>query len=306
MDSLLCSDNFEIFRKVSQQLMISFVLGTLTTHLEESPEPCIVEEEEAESELSPSRSGYIKNKTIEVLQIVQNKNGKWLYGEYQGGKSLSEFMCEHGHIWITKISNVQTGRWCPHCAKASTAIRTRRVGLLRRLNKQINYYNSDQYIFDHVNKQIRNAHSKITVTKEHKRSIARAWYHRNAHRTRGAARQRHKDKYKNDLSYRVNELIKSQLRKCMVKDRPIGKYYDVLGYTTDDLLSHLESLFADGMSWENQGKWHIDHRTPKSWFNLLNADGSINYKEVRECWSLKNLQPLWAVDNIAKGNRYTS
>jgi len=24
---------------------------------------------------------------------------------------------------------------------------------------------------------------------------------------------------------------------------------------------------------------------------------------IKKCWSLENLQPLWAVENISKGNR---
>ncbi len=29
----------------------------------------------------------------------------------------------------------------------------------------------------------------------------------------------------------------------------------------------------------------------------------IDIKEFQECWSLKNLQPLWAEDNLRKGGR---
>jgi hypothetical protein len=27
-------------------------------------------------------------------------------------------------------------------------------------------------------------------------------------------------------------------------------------------------------------------------------------KEFQECWSLKNLQPLWGEDNLSKGSKY--
>ena len=90
----------------------------------------------------------------------------------------------------------------------------------------------------------------------------------------------------------------------MVKDRTMGKYYELLGYYGIDLIAHLESLFIDGMSWDNMGEWHIDHVRPKSWYTLTDANGNVIEEEVRKCWALSNLQPLWAKDNMHKGNRF--
>jgi hypothetical protein len=53
------------------------------------------------------------------------------------------------------------------------------------------------------------------------------------------------------------------------------------------------------MSWDNYGKWHIDHKIPVTAFNFERVD-DVDFKR---CWSLKNLQPLWALDNIVKGNK---
>ena len=44
------------------------------------------------------------------------------------------------------------------------------------------------------------------------------------------------------------------------------------------------------------GEWHIDHKKPVSLFDK-NTDASI----VNE---LNNLQPLWKLENLSKGNRY--
>jgi hypothetical protein len=53
------------------------------------------------------------------------------------------------------------------------------------------------------------------------------------------------------------------------------------------------------MSWENYGKWHIDHITPLSSFDIQN----YNDENFKKCWSLENLQPLWAEDNLKKSNK---
>ena len=73
-----------------------------------------------------------------------------------------------------------------------------------------------------------------------------------------------------------------------------------MGYKLQDLKNHLESKFQDGMSWKNIGVWHIDHIRPISSFNFE----SFEDIEFKKCWALNNLQPLWAFDNLSKGNKY--
>lgn len=72
----------------------------------------------------------------------------------------------------------------------------------------------------------------------------------------------------------------------------------LVGYSRAELKSHLERLFTEGMTWEKfmSGKIHIDHIRPISSFSFVTAESS----EFLKCWSLKNLQPLWAADNIRK------
>ena len=77
----------------------------------------------------------------------------------------------------------------------------------------------------------------------------------------------------------------------------------LIGYTYDELTTHLESLFKDGMTWKGfmRGEIHIDHIVPKSRFRYNKPDDP----ELRACWSLGNLQPLWAKDNLSKWNKTT-
>lgn len=74
----------------------------------------------------------------------------------------------------------------------------------------------------------------------------------------------------------------------------------LLGYTKEDLISHLESMFEDGMSWDNygygNGKWNIDHIVPISYFlknDITDDPGIIN--------ALSNLRPMWHEENLRKG-----
>ncbi len=73
----------------------------------------------------------------------------------------------------------------------------------------------------------------------------------------------------------------------------------LLGCTVDEARAHVERQFLPGMSWDNHGKWEIDHVRPISSFDLNDPE------QVRACAHYTNLQPLWLADNRAKGARRT-
>jgi hypothetical protein len=122
----------------------------------------------------------------------------------------------------------------------------------------------------------------------------------------------HKRKYSNDrfrdlykkeinftLKHRTLALLRTTLKRFGAKKS--ARMIDLLGYDLSDLRSHLESKFRDGMTWERfmSGEIHIDHIRPVSSFNI----SSDRCEEFKECWSLSNLQPLWAIDNLKKGSK---
>lgn len=76
---------------------------------------------------------------------------------------------------------------------------------------------------------------------------------------------------------------------------------DLVGYSVDDLMAHIEKQFLPKMSWQNMGDWHIDHIVPKSSFSYDDA----NSPEFMACWAMTNLRPLWARDNLMKSNHRT-
>jgi hypothetical protein len=78
-----------------------------------------------------------------------------------------------------------------------------------------------------------------------------------------------------------------------------GHYFEILKYTPEQLSNHLENQFTDGMTWENYGEWHVDHKLPITSFDFK----EIGDEEFLKCWSLDNLQPMWAQENIRKSNR---
>jgi len=108
--------------------------------------------------------------------------------------------------------------------------------------------------------------------------------------------------YNNKLKYNTGNQVRVNLSK-RIRDyinKSGSSVLDFIGCSIDDLKSHLEKSFTDGMSWENYGVhgWHIDHIRPCCSFDLTDPE------QQRECFHYTNLQPLWAEDNLAKGGRY--
>ena len=71
----------------------------------------------------------------------------------------------------------------------------------------------------------------------------------------------------------------------------------LLGCTIEEMRTFLEAEFEEGMTWDNYGEWHVDHIRPCASFNLEDPE------EQKKCFHWTNLQPLWAADNLAKGDR---
>jgi hypothetical protein len=75
-----------------------------------------------------------------------------------------------------------------------------------------------------------------------------------------------------------------------------NKTFEVIGCTPKELKEHLENQFTDGMSWDKMGKEiHIDHIIPLS--------SAKTEEEIYKLCHYKNLQPLWAIDNMKKGDK---
>jgi len=94
--------------------------------------------------------------------------------------------------------------------------------------------------------------------------------------------------------------IRSRVMMSMIRRNTIktSRTFELIGCTGAELAAHIEKQFKRGMSWENYGsKWHVDHITPLSYFDMSNPD------DQRRAWNWQNLRPLWALQNITEGNK---
>ena len=105
-----------------------------------------------------------------------------------------------------------------------------------------------------------------------------------------------KVKKKENFNIRFGMVLRDIVRRCLNGGKKQNNTFKILGYDTTKLKQRIETQFKDGMNWGNYGKWHIDHKKPISKFKKGTSLALIN--------SLSNLQPLWAKDNLSKGNKF--
>ena len=99
---------------------------------------------------------------------------------------------------------------------------------------------------------------------------------------------------RNRLANRLRSRLYSALRAKGLRKRKDCSAVRDLGCTIPELRDHLKNQFTPGMSWDNHGAWHIDHRQPLASFDLSDPD------QVRKACHYTNLQPLWAPENQRK------
>lgn len=105
------------------------------------------------------------------------------------------------------------------------------------------------------------------------------------------------DKIKFDINYKLKSNLRTRINIAIKRNYKSGSAVKDLGCSIEDFKKYIESKFQEGMSWNNYGKWHLDHIYPLSKVNLTDKEQFLKVTHYT------NYQPLWAIDNIKKGNK---
>lgn len=110
-------------------------------------------------------------------------------------------------------------------------------------------------------------------------------------------RNRQKERLSNDSYFKLKRCLRNRLYYALKNTqwKKNSKFTKYIGCDRDILIKHLESQFQLGMTWNNHGEWHIDHKIALS--------TAQSEQELYQLCHYSNLQPLWATDNIRKGNK---
>lgn len=172
--------------------------------------------------------------------------------------------CKYGHVAERRVVNHE----CRECAR----IKTREF--IKNNPEYINKWNAKNrgYYTAYRQKWRKNNSEK---SREYTRNYKREWYKTSL------------GKMTVFMSVHVRNLLKGRKTKQSAK---------ILGYSPKELATHIERQFSKGMSWDNYGKWHIDHIVPVS-HHIKN--GVTDPKIIN---ALSNLRPLWAEQNQKKSD----
>ena len=90
----------------------------------------------------------------------------------------------------------------------------------------------------------------------------------------------------------LSKVVRGHVFTALKKDKEMNSA-EYLGCNIETFKKH-EQRFTEGMSWENYGEWHVDHKIP-----LKNNKPSL--EEVFQRLHYTNTQPMWASENMSKG-----
>jgi len=146
---------------------------------------------------------------------------------------------------------------------------------------------------------------KVKILKEskkynqnHKQKIKE--YLINYFQTNNEVRKQYKKWYEifrreTDNNYKILCYLRSRMYHVLKNNIKSSSTVKLIGCSIEQLRGYLEKQFTTGMNWNNYGKWHVDHIKPCASFDLSKSE------EQRKCFNWKNLQPLWAEENLRKG-----
>lgn len=163
------------------------------------------------------------------------------------------------------------------------------------------YQNNKEEVKEKVRKYNQANKNKIS---EKRKKYHKKYYLENNHKIKqyrlNNKEQRNKhDKYRKEidplykLRCNIGSLILLNIKKQGYTKK--SRTYQILGCTFEDFKKHIERQFKVGMNWDNQGKWHLDHIIPASLAKDENELIKLNH--------YTNFQPLWALENMIKGNK---
>ena len=172
--------------------------------------------------------------------------------------------------------------------------------------KQEYYLSNRKETREHQNKYRELNRDKINAQKREHYQLNKERLKRNSSIYKKNNRKRYNDlkinRKKNDPLYKLRITISERIRQAL-KYHLAGTYkkkdstIELLGCSIDELKTHLQNQFKEGMTWQNHGEWHIDHIIPCAAFDLSKKEDCL------KCFNYKNLQPLWAHENLSKSDK---
>ena len=132
---------------------------------------------------------------------------------------------------------------------------------------------------------------------EKERERHKSYREKNPEKVREQQKAYRKKRLRTDPLFALQLTLRSRTRAAFKNKgfKKGTKTQRMLGCSWEMLKDHIESQFSKGMTWANRGEWHVDHIVPL-------ASGRT-VEELEKLAHFSNLRPMWAGDNMAKGDK---
>jgi len=238
-----------------------------------------------------------------------------------------EIVCKkHGSFWQRPTSHME-GTGCPKCCNIRPEVK-RDLKIARQTTIVIdgkrkcsqcgkyldrNCFYNDKRMSDGLLSACKDCHNASNERWEHN-NIEKATTRRKQHRKKRwlkfkeehkeefeqRAQEREQRKKETKIRKRIAGRLRWRIRDALKKGTPRPHLIELLGCSLQEFKVYLESMWTEGMSWDNFKKegWWIDHIRPCASFDLTNIE------EQKKCFHWSNQQPMWPNDNIKKSSWY--
>ena len=164
-------------------------------------------------------------------------------------------------------------------------------------NKDLITKRAKQWYLD--NKEYASFRNKKYYEKNKKRYLlwGKDYYEKNKVKIKKYSKEYDKERKKTDPLFKMKCNLRSRTSNAFKSKgyKKSSKTQDMLGVDWEVCKAHIEIQFKKGMKWSNHGEWQIDHIIP-----LASAK---NEKDLKKLCHYRNLQPLWAFDNMSKSDK---
>lgn len=232
------------------------------------------------------------------IDMTGQRIGKWTVLEYAGNLERKQAhwkcRCDCGNIAVVTGRTLRAGlskscgcykseftknqKTIPH--KFVSGIECKKCRLCKEW-VGLSEFSKDKNRWDGLSKDCKDCLSKERIRRrESRRGYMRDWAN---------------NKYATDINYRIKSAVQARIRSAIKNNYKAASTTELIGCSIEHLKYYLEFQFKSGMSWNNYGKWHIDHKIPCASFDLSDPE------QQKVCFHYSNLQPLWMKDNVSKG-----
>ncbi len=142
--------------------------------------------------------------------------------------------------------------------------------------------------------------------KEKLKEKDKKWYQNNKDHVKEYQKQHRKqinlyarNRRKVNINVRLKERLLSRVKNALKKGIKSKHTMELIGCDIDFFKNYFKSKFTKGMTWDKfmNGEIHIDHIIPCRKFDLTDIIQQL------QCFNYRNLQPLWAKDNLSKNGK---